>query len=116
MAQVGRISGPLLVANLERNGIDIAFRNNLDTTQLLYIDVNTGKIGVNRNAPLTELNIEGTAQSTILTSPTGSIANFNFNNNNIDNKSVNLSSLPQGLYLVKITSRDKSQTIKDAKK
>ena len=40
----------------------------------------------------------------------------NFNNNNIDNKSVNLSSLPQGLYLVKITSGDKSQTIKVAKK
>jgi hypothetical protein len=90
VAQVGRISGPLLVANLERNGIDIAFRNNLDTTQLLYIDVNTGKIGVNRNAPLTELNIEGTAQSTILTSPTGSIANFNFNNNNIDISSGNI--------------------------
>ena len=31
MAQVGRISGPLLTANLERNGIDLAFRNNLDT-------------------------------------------------------------------------------------
>ena len=66
MAQVGRISGPLLFANLERNGIDLAFRNDLDTTQLLYLDVKTGKVGINRNAPLTDLNIEGKTNTNYL--------------------------------------------------
>ena len=84
MAQVGRISGPLLTANLERNGIDLAFRNDLDTTQLLYIDVNTGKIGINRNAPLTELNITDNGRTTNLLNTTANIANFSISNNHID--------------------------------
>ena len=85
MAQVGRISGPLLTANLERNGNDLAFRNNLDTTQLLYLDVNSGKIGVNRNAPLVELNIDGRSQSTnYITTSISDIANYSISNNNID--------------------------------
>ena len=64
MAQVGRISGPLLQDNLLRNGSDLAFRNDSSTAQLLYLDVTTGKVGINRNAPITELNIDGTARST----------------------------------------------------
>ena len=84
MAQVGRISGPLLTANLERNGIDLAFRNDLDTTQLLYFDVRTGKVGVNRNAPLTELNIEGLTRTVDLLGTTANIANFSIENNDID--------------------------------
>ena len=103
MAQVGRISGPLLTANLERNGIDLAFRNDLVTTQLLYLDVNTGKIGVNRNAPLTELNIDDNTRTTDLIATTSNSANFNIANNNIDitsgdiflnaNRVINLSTL-----------------------
>jgi len=84
LAQVGRISGPLLFANLERNGIDLAFRNNFDTTQLLYFDVKTGKVGINRNAPLTDLNIDGTTQTPILSSATGTFGNLTFSNNAID--------------------------------
>jgi len=84
LAQVGRISGPLLTANLERNGIDLAFRNDLDTTQLLYFDVKTGKVGVNRNAPLTELNIEGHSRTVDLLTTAANIANFSISNNNID--------------------------------
>ena len=66
MAQVGRISGPLLQANLERNGIDLAFRNDLSTTQLLYLDVNNGKIGVNNATPTKELDVLGTTRTTNL--------------------------------------------------
>jgi len=84
LAQVGRISGPLLTANLERNGIDLAFRNDLDTTQLLYFDVSTGKVGVNRNAPLSELNTEGTTGSILLNSNTGTVGNLNFLSNDIN--------------------------------
>ena len=63
MAQVGRISGPLLTSNLERQGRNLKFRNTLDTTPVLWLDVNTGKIGINYNGePLSELYIPNTAQ------------------------------------------------------
>ena len=84
MAQVGRISGPLLFANLERNGIDLAFRNNLSTAQLLYLDVNSGLISVNTDTPINELTIDGISKTNNLLSTTAKIANFNISNNNID--------------------------------
>lgn len=91
MAQVGRISGPLLQDNLLRNGLDLAFRNDSGTTQLLYLDVSTGKVGINKNAPIVELNIEGDARSTnwnttALTSLTG----YEISNNNINVRSGNI--------------------------
>ena len=54
---VGRISGPLLKANLERNGIDLDFRNRATDTPLLFFDVSTSKLGVKVDAPATELHI-----------------------------------------------------------
>jgi len=63
VAQVGRISGPLLQENLERNGVDLAFRNDLSTTQLLYLDVNNGKVGVNTATPTKELDILDTIRT-----------------------------------------------------
>jgi len=84
MSQVGRISGPLLTANLERNGINLAFRNNLSTTQLLYLDVNSGKIGINKSTSGYELEVNGTARSTNLISTTNSIANYTIENNNLN--------------------------------
>lgn len=52
MSQVGRISGPLLKANLERKGVDLAFE-----TDLLYLDVQGRYIGVRKNNPSHELEI-----------------------------------------------------------
>jgi cytoskeletal protein CcmA (bactofilin family) len=69
LAQIGRISGPLLTANLERNGADLAFRNDLDTTQLLYLDVNNNRIGVNTSTPSYELDVVGTLQTVNLIAP-----------------------------------------------
>ena len=86
MAQVGRISGPLLFANLERNGIDLAFRNDLSTTQLLYIDVNNNRIGVNLNNPTVELQIFGTTRTVDLIADTATIGDFDFVSNNINAK------------------------------
>jgi hypothetical protein len=43
MANVGRISGPLLKANLERKGIDLAFE-----TDLLYLDVQCRSVGIGK--------------------------------------------------------------------
>jgi hypothetical protein len=92
MSQVGRISGPLLEANLLRDGRpsgstenNLAFRNTLDTTQLLFLDVNTGKIGVNTNTPSNELHTVGTHRTTNLISDTASIlADFSITNSDIN--------------------------------
>jgi hypothetical protein len=58
---VGRISGPLLKSNLIRNGIDLAFE-----TDLLYLDVNNQRIGINTNAPSHDLHVNGTTRTTNL--------------------------------------------------
>ena len=66
--QLGRISGPLLTENLLRNGVNLAFRNDLNTTQLLYLDVVEGRIAVNHNAPNFDLDTVGTTQTVNLIS------------------------------------------------
>ena len=72
MSQVGRISGPLLEENLLRLGQvrtsqeNLAFRNDLNTTQLLYIDVQQGRISINNANPSHELHVTGTTRTTDL--------------------------------------------------
>jgi cytoskeletal protein CcmA (bactofilin family) len=63
MSQIGRISGPLLFSNLERNGVDLAFRNNLGTTELLFLDVNNNRIGVNTDSPSSALQLPNTLKT-----------------------------------------------------
>jgi cytoskeletal protein CcmA (bactofilin family) len=60
---VGRITGPLLKANLIRNGIDLAFENDL-----LYLDVTDSdpanhKVGIKTTSPTHELQINGTTRT-----------------------------------------------------
>ena len=54
---VGRISGPLLKANLLRQGVDLAFE-----TDLLYLDVNNSRVGIKTATPSVELDINGSAR------------------------------------------------------
>jgi hypothetical protein len=58
---IGRISGPLLKSNLIRDGVDLAFE-----TDLLYLDVNNSRIGVNTPTPEYDLDVNGTIRSTNL--------------------------------------------------
>jgi hypothetical protein len=58
---IGRISGPLLKSNLIRDGVDLAFE-----TDLLYLDVNNARIGVNKSSPTTQLDVNGTTRTTTL--------------------------------------------------
>lgn len=70
---IGRISGPLLRANLLRDEVDIAFE-----TDLIYLDVNThasdiasgltgtGKVGIKTSSPLYDLDINGTSNATLV--------------------------------------------------
>jgi hypothetical protein len=59
--QLGRISGPLLKANLVRDGVDLAFE-----TDLLYLNVTDNRIGINTSTPDTDLEINGDSKTTNL--------------------------------------------------
>jgi len=58
---IGRISGPLLKANLLRDGVDLAFE-----TDLLYLDVNNLRVGIKTDNPQHELHVTGTTRTTNL--------------------------------------------------
>ena len=66
VASLGRISGKLLTANLLRNGQDLTFRNAPTDADLLYLDVNNMRVGINTDAPLYDLHIDTDVRTTIL--------------------------------------------------
>jgi len=87
--ELGRISGPLLADNLKRNGTDLAFDNSL-----LYLNVNTSRIGVNSVGPSSDLDIglllnDGTTGSgalnttNLVVTTTTNVGNFTINGNTI---------------------------------
>ena len=55
---IGRISGPLLKANLLRENVNLAFENDL-----LYLDVNNSRIGINNDTPQYDLDVVGTTRA-----------------------------------------------------
>lgn len=57
VAQLGRISGKLLRENLLRNGTPLTFRNGPTDPDLLYLDVNNMRIGINTDSPDFDLDI-----------------------------------------------------------
>jgi hypothetical protein len=83
MADLGRISGAMLKDNLLRGGVDLVFENRLGDNNL-YIDVNTGKIGINTDATTRELTINDSFRTTrlIVENPL-SIDYLTFNNSRI---------------------------------
>ena len=84
MAQVGRISGPLLTANLERQGKNLDFRNAQASTPLLKLNVTSNKIGVNTTSPAFDLDINNTIRSNFLTTTSLNAGNFTISNNDIN--------------------------------
>ncbi len=59
--ELGRISGALLKDNLLRDGVDLAFENDL-----LYLDVENRRIGIRTDAPSHTLTVNDTFRSTNL--------------------------------------------------
>jgi hypothetical protein len=59
---VGRISGPLLAANLERNGINLNVKNTLSDTSLLHLDATALKLGFNTDVTTDEIQVSGMSQ------------------------------------------------------
>lgn len=80
VAQLGRISGKLLKENLIRNGADLTFRNSVSDPDLLYLDVNNMRVGVNTDTPVYDLDINSNVK-TNFASVTGQL--------NVDNVIIN---------------------------
>lgn len=59
--ELGRISGPLLAENLLRQGINLAFE-----TDLLFLDVVNGRIGIRTDTPTRDLLINSAVNTTNL--------------------------------------------------
>jgi hypothetical protein len=51
---IGRISGPMLFSNLDRQGVDLAFDSNL-----VYLDVTNRRVGINNASPQYSLDNPG---------------------------------------------------------
>lgn len=103
---LGRISGPLLKANLIRDGVDLAFE-----TDLLYLDVVNGRIGINTATPTHDLQVVGTTRTTNLeVTNQADIATFTFLGNVISSTDGTISLEPSGtnpvVYQAKIQTGD----------
>ena len=88
---VGRITGPLLASNLLRDGRDIAFE-----TDLLYLDVTNGRIGIKNTAPQNELDVVGTIKANIINATTSTIGKIFINNGTISTTLGPLTLNPSG--------------------
>jgi hypothetical protein len=92
---VGRISGPLLKANLLRNGVDLAFE-----TDLLFLKVNSPtnsnpRVGINTNNPQYDLDVAGVTRTTDLeVINQAKIGSLIFDGNNLSSTTNTLSFLP----------------------
>jgi len=94
---IGRISGPLLKANLVRDNIDLSFRNGASDPDILYIDVNNARIGVNTSSPTTDLDVNGTTRTTTLTVDNQlDIGNLHITGNTLSSDLNTISFIPSG--------------------
>ena len=104
---IGRISGPLLKANLVRNGIDLAFE-----TDLLYLDVNNNRIGIKTTTPLHDLppeieglDVNGTTRTTnLIVTNRADIGDIDIQGNTISTPQqyLNLGTLDNVIYQNKL--------------
>ena len=84
MSQVGRISGGVLQDNLLRNGVDLAFENDL-----LYLDVVNGRIGIKNNAPIADLQTHTFGATNLISRNALEVGDLIFSGNLIDNLTSN---------------------------
>jgi hypothetical protein len=80
IAALGRISGAALAPNLERQGVDLTFRNGPVDSDLLYLDVNNNRIGINTDTPVYDLDVAASIRTNNLEITTqGRIGNIQLN-------------------------------------
>ena len=88
---VGRISGPLLKSNLLRNGVNLAFENDLIYLELSDANAANHRVGIKTSTPQYELDVNGTTRSTNVTvNNTANIADITINGNTISTNQATL--------------------------
>ena len=98
---VGRISGPLLKDNLLRDGVNLAFE-----TDLLFLDVINGRVGIKTKTPTNELSVTGTTRTTNLEVTTqADIATFTVTGSTIASTSGTINLIPSGVNAVVYQSK-----------
>lgn len=89
---IGRISGPLLKANLLRDGVNLAFE-----TDLLFLDVINSRVGIRTSTPSHDLTINGTTRTVNLEATTqADIATFTITGNTVSSSSEIINLQPSG--------------------
>lgn len=83
---IGKISGPMLQTNLERQGVDLSI-----DTDTAYFDVTNKRLGVNTNSPTTTLDVRGNANiaSVVIAGNTISSTTGKLNLGTIDSIQIN---------------------------
>jgi hypothetical protein len=89
---VGRISGPLLKDNLQRNGVNLAFE-----TSLLYLDVVNSRVGINTTTPTNDLTVNGTTRTTnIYASNSAQLGLLTFSGSTVSSNNSTITFTPTG--------------------
>jgi hypothetical protein len=86
---IGRISGPMLQSNLERQGINLSVE-----TDLLYFDVTNNRIGIRNAIPAYSLDVSGNGQIGNIVLDSGNISPL------ITSANLNLSGNGTGIVVV----------------
>jgi hypothetical protein len=86
MSQLGRIGGGVLADNLERQNIDLAFKNLPNSTPVLFLDVSNRQVGFNTDilTPDRTLDVPTKIRSVGLNSDYASIPDYIIQNNLFD--------------------------------
>jgi hypothetical protein len=85
--QNGRIGGGVLKDNLERQGVNLNFKNTSGNTALLHLDVNNLQIGVNNEAPTDVLTIPSQIRTINLIGTYANVSSFEIGTSSINNLS-----------------------------
>lgn len=76
---IGRISGPMLKSNLERQGVDLSI-----DSDYVYFDVNNRRIGINTDVPDAALDVAGAARfDNSISIAAGEISNIGYGTGDI---------------------------------
>jgi hypothetical protein len=92
MSQLGRIGGGVLAANLERQGINLSFKNQANSTPVLFFDVTTKQIGFNTDilTPGRDFSISTKLRTVDFKNDIFDTPSYNIQNNRIEVDSGNI--------------------------
>ena len=94
---VGRISGPLLKANLLRQGVDLAFETDLVYLQVTDPSSTNHKVGIKTTSPTHTLTVDGTTKTTnLLVDTLAEIADISISGTTVSTAQNVLSLIPSG--------------------